>query len=67
MVDVTSTQAQVKGLALPVHQGEAQGEAIGAKSPSMPPPPTTDGLDRMYHQLVESHAIAAAQLAKCAH
>jgi hypothetical protein len=28
---------------------------------------TTNRLDKMYHQLVEIHATAAAQLAECAH
>jgi hypothetical protein len=49
MVDVTSTQAQTKELAPPVHQGDA--EAAGAKSPSTLPSLTTDGVDRKYHQL----------------
>jgi hypothetical protein len=38
-----------------------------AKPPSTSPPLTTDGVDKMYHQLAEIHAIAAAQLATCAH
>jgi hypothetical protein len=37
-----------------------------AISPSASPPLTTDGVDRMYHQLVEIHAIAATQLAESA-
>jgi hypothetical protein len=34
---------------------------------STSPPLTADGLHRMYRQLVEIHAIAAAQLVECAH
>jgi hypothetical protein len=29
--------------------------------------PTVDGVNKMYHQLVEIHAIAIVQLAECAH
>jgi gamma-glutamylcysteine synthetase len=36
------------------------------KTPSALPSPTTDGVDRMYRQLVEIHGIAAAQLEDCA-
>jgi hypothetical protein len=36
------------------------------KSASTSAPLTADGVDRMYHQLVEIHAIIAAQLAECA-
>jgi hypothetical protein len=64
MVDFTSTQAQVKEFDTPVRRGEA--EAAVAKSPSTPPPLTTDGVDRMYRQLAEIHTIAVEQLAECA-
>jgi hypothetical protein len=37
------------------------------KSPSTSALFTTNGVDRMYRQLVEIHAIGAAQLAECAH
>jgi hypothetical protein len=67
MVDVTSTQAQAKELAPLVPQAEAQARAAGGKSPKTPPPLTADGLDMMYRQLVEIHAISTAQLAECAH
>jgi hypothetical protein len=30
------------------------------------PPPSTDGVDRLYRQLAEIHAIAVAPLAECA-
>jgi hypothetical protein len=37
-----------------------------AKSLVISPLLTTDGVDRMYHQLAEIHTIATAQLANCA-
>jgi hypothetical protein len=38
-----------------------------AKPPNPPPPPSADGVNKLYHQLVEIDAIAAAQLAEHAH
>jgi hypothetical protein len=38
-----------------------------AKALNKSPLPTIDGVDKLYHQLAEIHAIAAAQLAECAH
>jgi hypothetical protein len=35
------------------------------KALSTSPPPTADRVDKLYHQLVEIHAIATAQLAEC--
>jgi hypothetical protein len=67
MVDFTSTQAQSKELAPPVRRGVGQVRAVGAISPSMPPPLTTNRVDRMYIQLAEIHFIAVAQLAECGH
>jgi hypothetical protein len=64
MLDFTSTQALAKELAPQVRQREARAEA---NSTSTSPPLTTDGLDRMYHQLVEIHAIIGTQLVECAH
>jgi hypothetical protein len=37
-----------------------------AKPLSASPPLTANGVDKMYHQLVEIHAITAVQLAECA-
>jgi hypothetical protein len=37
-----------------------------AKALSASPPPTANGLDKLYHHLTEIHAIAVAQLAECA-
>jgi hypothetical protein len=60
MVDFIPTQVQAKKLAPPVRRGEAQVEATVAKSLNTLPLLIIDGLDRMYCQLVEIHAIAAA-------
>jgi hypothetical protein len=60
MVDFTSTQVQAKELASPVCRGEAQAEAAVAKSSSMSPLLTTDGVDRVFRQLAKIHAIATA-------
>jgi aminoglycoside phosphotransferase (APT) family kinase protein len=56
MMDFASTQAQAKEVA-----------PSAAKPPSTSPPLTADGVDKMYHQLAEIHAIPTAQLAECAH
>jgi hypothetical protein len=64
MPDFASTQSLAKELAPPIHRREARAEA---NSTSTSPPLTTDGLDRMYHQLMEIHTIITAQLAECAH
>jgi hypothetical protein len=66
MVDYTSTQAQAKELAPPCSRGEAQAKATMTKYRSALPPFSADGVDRMYRQLVEIHAIATALLAECA-
>jgi hypothetical protein len=39
-------------------------EAAVAKPLNVIPPPSTGGVDRLYHQLVEIHAITAVQLAE---
>jgi hypothetical protein len=41
--------------------GQAAPKALNAT-----PPPTADGVDKLYHQLAEIHAIVAAQQAECA-
>jgi hypothetical protein len=41
--------------------------AVTAKALSASPPPTINTVDKMYHELADIHAIAAAQLAECAH
>jgi hypothetical protein len=67
MVDFASTQAQAKEVAPSANREGDQTEATVAKPPSTSPPLTTNGVDKMYHQLAEVHAIAATQLADCAH
>jgi hypothetical protein len=60
---------QREWLPLPtVREGGGQGqiEATTTKTPSALPPPTTDGVDRIYRQLAEIHTIVAVQLAECA-
>jgi hypothetical protein len=68
IVDFASTQAWAKGVAPSANReggGGRQIEAVVAKPLSASPPPTTDGVDMMYHQLVEFQAIAIVQLAEC--
>jgi hypothetical protein len=67
MVDFASTQDQAKEVAPPASRKGEQANAAAAKPLSTSPPLTTDGMDKMYLQLVEIHAIAAMQLAECAH
>jgi hypothetical protein len=66
MLDFTSTQALAKELSPLVRRSEARAKATEANSMSTSPLLTTDGLDRIYRQLAEIHAITAAQLAKWA-
>jgi hypothetical protein len=40
---------------------------MATKPLSASPPLTADGVDKMYRQLAEIHAITATQLAECAH
>jgi hypothetical protein len=54
-------------MAPPSHRGEAPAEAAAPKFPSTSPLLTTDGLDRIYHQLAEIHIVATMQLAECDH
>jgi hypothetical protein len=65
MMDYVSTPAWAQGLAPTVSREEGHAEATMARPPKASPPPTTDGVDKMYHQLVEIHANATAQLAEC--
>jgi hypothetical protein len=66
MVDFTSTQAQAEEVDPPINREGGQLEVAVVKPLSASPPLTTDRVDKMYHQLAEIHAIAAAQLAECA-
>jgi hypothetical protein len=56
MMDFTSTQAQVKGVAPTASLDEGYTEVDATKSPKASPSPTPDGVDKMYHQLAEIHA-----------
>jgi hypothetical protein len=67
MMDFVSTQAQLKEVAPPASQEEGQAEATIAEPLSASPPLTADGVDKMYHQLAETHTIIVAQLAECEH
>jgi hypothetical protein len=67
MVDVASTQARAKGVAPFASREGGQTEAGAAKPMSASPLPTADGVDKMYRQLAEIHAITAAHLAEWAH
>jgi hypothetical protein len=67
MMDFASTQARAKEVAPPSRREGCQTEAAVAKPLNASPPLTADRVDKLYHQLVEIHAIAAAQLVECAH
>jgi hypothetical protein len=62
MVDFTSTQVQAKEVAPPANRKGVQDEADAAKPLSASPPLTADGVDKMYHQLTEIHAVGLTQL-----
>jgi hypothetical protein len=66
MMDFAFTQARAKEVASPASCEGGQVEAATAKPLNASLPLTADGMDKMYHQLAEIHAIAAAQLAECA-
>jgi hypothetical protein len=63
MMDYAHVQAWGKGEALPTSHEGSLAMAATTKALSASPPPTINGVDRLYHQLVEIHAIATAQLA----
>jgi hypothetical protein len=62
MIDYAPIQARGKREALTANRGGGQAMA---KALSASPPPIVDGVDKMYHQLVEIHAIVGAQLPEC--
>jgi hypothetical protein len=59
MMDSTSTQAWAKGVTPNASREEGHTEAAAASPMKASPPPIADGVDRMYCQLAEIHAIAA--------
>jgi hypothetical protein len=60
MMDFTSTQAQAKEVSPPASREGGKEEAAAATPVITSLPLTTDGVDKMYHQLVEIHAITTA-------
>jgi hypothetical protein len=65
IMDFAPTHAWAKGMAPSTNHEGGQAEPIAARPLSASPPPTTDGVDKRYHQLAEIDAIATAQLAEC--
>jgi hypothetical protein len=63
MVDYAATQVWAKGVTPSASREGCQNEAIAAKPLNTSSPPTVDGVDRPYRQLVETDAIAIVQLA----
>jgi hypothetical protein len=66
MVDFTNTHAQAKEVVPPASREGGQTKATAAKPLSSSPPLTVDGVDKMYHQLLEIHIIVVVQLVECA-
>jgi hypothetical protein len=67
MVDYASTQAPTKGVAPSASRQGSKTKAAAVEAPNTSYPPTANGVDMLYHQLAEIHAIVAMQLAECAH
>jgi hypothetical protein len=65
MMDFASTPARAKGVAPTISCEESRIESATSRPSKASPLPTTNGVDKMYHQLVEIHAIAAVQLVEC--
>jgi hypothetical protein len=63
MMDYAPARAQSKGVISTPSRGWGLAEAAVAKSLSASPSPITNVVDKLSHQLVEIHAIAATQLA----
>jgi hypothetical protein len=59
MMDYVPSRARSKGVVSTPSHGWGQAEAAAAKALSVSPP-TIDGVDKMYHQLAEIHAIVIA-------
>jgi hypothetical protein len=67
MMDYVPTRARSKGVVSTPSCGWGQVGAATAKALSISPPPITHGVDKLYRQLLQIHAITEAQLAECAH
>jgi hypothetical protein len=74
MVDLVTTRAQAKGVTPAIsHDGgqhltfarASQNVVMAATLLDTLPPPSTDGMDRLYHQLGEILAIIMALQAEC--
>jgi hypothetical protein len=65
LVDFAATQARTKGAAPSANREGAPTEAATAKPPNASPPPTANGVDRLYRQLMEIHAMTTVQLVEC--
>jgi hypothetical protein len=63
MIDYAPAQARSKGVISIPSCGWGQSEATMDKAPCASPPPTADGVEELYYQLVDIHAIAVMQLA----
>jgi hypothetical protein len=67
MVDLTTTRPQVKRAApFASHEG-GQIEAASATPLNALVPPSTDGMGKLYCQLIKIYAIAPVLLAECTH
>jgi hypothetical protein len=65
MIDYTPARGRSKGVISTPSRGWGQADAIVAKALRASPPPAADGVDKLYRQVMEIHAIAAMQLAEC--
>jgi hypothetical protein len=65
MMDFTSMQGRAKGGSPIACHKEGHAEVTVARPLKASPPPTIDGVDKMYQQQVEIDAIPATQLAEC--
>jgi hypothetical protein len=62
MVDLAATQAQAKEASPSIKRKVCQTKATTAKPINVLSPPPIDRVDMLYRQLMEIHAITAAQL-----
>jgi hypothetical protein len=60
VVELAATQLQAKGVAPPGSREGGQAKDTAAKPLNISPPPSADGVNRMYRQLAEIHAIITA-------
>jgi hypothetical protein len=67
MMDYVSTPARAKGVTPLANCEKGHTKAATARPSKASPPPIADKVDKMYHQLVEIHAISTTQLAECVH